>query len=109
MRIRDGFHAPCDRRDNRRRAIQQKYNEEHHITPQTIRKKVSDLISISKDAAEDEKKFEKDPSLMTKKEFDRLMHKLEKQMRAAAAELNFEMAAEIRDKITELKKQMKDD
>ena len=94
---------------NRRRAIQQKYNEEHHITPQTIRKKVSDLISISKDAAEDEKKFEKDPSLMTKKEFDRLMHKLEKQMRAAAAELNFEMAAEIRDKITELKKQMKDD
>ena len=60
-------------------------------------------------AAEDEKKFEKDPSLMTKKEFDRLMHKLEKQMRAAAAELNFEMAAEIRDKITELKKQMKDD
>ena len=94
---------------NRRRAIQQKYNQEHHITPQTIRKKVSDLISISKDAAEDEKKFEKDPSLMTKKEFDRLMHKLEKQMRAAAAELNFEMAAEIRDKITELKKQMKDD
>lgn len=94
---------------NRRRAIQQKYNEEHHITPQTIRKKVSDLISISKDAAEDEKKFEKDPSLMTKKEFDRLMHKLEKQMRAVAAELNFEMAAEIRDKITELKKQMKDD
>lgn len=94
---------------NRRRAIQQKYNEEHHITPQTIRKKVSDLISISKDAAEDEKKFEKDPSLITKKEFDRLMHKLEKQMRAAAAELNFEMAAEIRDKITELKKQMKDD
>ena len=94
---------------NRRRAIQQKYNEEHHITPQTIRKKVSDLISISKDAAEDEKKFEKDPSLMTKKEFDRLMHKLEKQMRAAAAELNFEMAAEIRDKITELKKRMEDD
>ena len=94
---------------NRRRAIQQKYNEEHHITPQTIRKRVSDLISISKDAAEDEKKFERDPSLMTKKEIDRLMHRLEKQMRAAAAELNFEMAAEIRDRITELKKQTTED
>lgn len=93
----------------RRRAIQQKYNEEHHITPKTIQKKVSDLISISKDAAADEKRFEKDPESMSRSEIEKLIKKLDKQMRAAAAELNFEMAAEVRDKIVELRKQLRDD
>ena len=88
----------------RRRAIQQKYNEEHHITPKTIQKKVSDLISIAKDVAADEKKLEKDPESMSPAEIEKLIRKLEKQMKAAAAELNFEMAAELRDRIVELRK-----
>ena len=88
----------------RRRAIQQKYNEEHHITPKTIQKKVSDLISIAKDVAADEKKLEKDPESMSPAEIEKLIRKLEKQMKAAATELNFEMAAELRDRIVELRK-----
>lgn len=88
----------------RRRAIQQKYNEEHHITPKTIHKKVSDLISIARDVAADEKKLEKDPESMSPSEIEKLIRKLEKQMKAAAAELNFEMAAELRDRIVELRK-----
>lgn len=91
----------------RRRAIQQKYNEEHHITPKTIHKKVSDLISIARDVAADEKKLEKDPESMSPSEIEKLIRKLEKQMKAAAAELNFEMAAELRDRIVELRKLLK--
>ena len=91
---------------SRRREIQQRYNEEHGITPQTIRKAVRDLISISKDVAKEESRFEKDPESMSREELEKLILKVEKQMKAAAAELNFEMAAELRDRMTELKKHL---
>jgi len=93
---------------NRRRAIQKKYNEEHGITPQTIKKAVRDLISVSKEVAETEKKLGKDPESMTVEELTDLIAKVEKQMRAAAAELNFEMAAELRDRMKELKENLND-
>ena len=89
----------------RRRAIQQKYNEEHGITPQTIKKAVRDLISVSKTIAQEELKFDKDPESMTREELEKLIAKIQKQMKKAAAELNFEAAAELRDKMVELKKQ----
>ncbi len=88
---------------SRRRAIQQKYNEEHGITPQTIKKAVRDLISISKEIAKEEQAFEKDPESMNEKELGKLIASVEKQMRKAAADLNFEAAAELRDKLLELK------
>lgn len=88
----------------RRRRIQQKYNEEHGITPQTIKKAVRDLISISKEIAKEEQAFEKDPESMNEKELKKLIATVEKKMRKAAADLNFEAAAELRDKMTELKK-----
>ena len=88
----------------RRREIQQKYNDEHGITPQTIRKAVRDTISISKQIAADEMRFEKDPESMSRKELERLINTVEKQMRKAAAELDFESAAEYRDKLKELRK-----
>ena len=88
----------------RRRAIQQKYNEEHHITPKTIRKAVRDLISISRVIAKEELRFEKDPESMSRKELEKLVADIEKQMKKAAADLNFEAAAELRDKLVELKK-----
>ncbi|MEY8325205.1 excinuclease ABC subunit UvrB [Lachnospiraceae bacterium 54-11] len=91
----------------RRRAIQQKYNEEHHITPQTVRKAVRDLISISKVIAKEEFRFEKDPESMSRKELEKLVADIEKQMKKAAADLNFEAAAELRDKMVELKKKLK--
>ncbi len=91
----------------RRRAIQQKYNEEHHITPQSIRKAVRDLISISKVIAKEELRFEKDPESMSRKELEKLVADIEKQMKKAAADLNFEAAAELRDKMVELKKKLK--
>ncbi len=91
----------------RRRAIQQKYNEEHHITPQTVRKAVRDLISISKVIAKEEFRFEKDPESMSRKELEKLVADIEKQMKKAAADLNFEAAAEFRDKMVELKKKLK--
>ena len=87
----------------RRRALQEKYNEEHGITPQTIRKSVRDLISISKEVAKHEKALEKDPESMSPKELGKLIEKVEKQMQKAAAELNFEAAAELRDQMLELK------
>ena len=89
---------------NRRRKLQQAYNEEHGITPQTIKKAVRDLIAVSKAIAETEDQLMKDPESMTRKELSGLIKKIEKQMRAAAAELNFEQAAELRDKLIELKK-----
>ncbi|MBQ8877681.1 MAG: UvrB/UvrC motif-containing protein, partial [Lachnospiraceae bacterium] len=93
---------------NRRRAIQQKYNEENGITPQTIKKAVRDLISISKVIAKEELRFEKDPESMDRKELQKLIAKVEKQMRQAAADLNFEMAAELRDKMVELKTKLRE-
>ena len=93
---------------NRRRVIQMKYNEEHGITPQTIKKAVRDLISISKVIAKEEVRFEKDPESMTKKELEKLIGEIQKKMQKAAADLNFEAAAELRDKMLELKKQLND-
>ena len=90
----------------RRRNMQQKYNEEHGITPTTIKKAVRDLISISKAVAETEDKMMKDPESMSRKELEKLVKDVEKQMKAAAADLNFEMAAELRDKMVELKKNL---
>ena len=85
-----------------------KYNEEHGITPQTIKKAVRDLISISKVIAKEEVRFEKDPESMTKKELEKLIGDIQKKMQKAAADLNFEAAAELRDKMIELKKQLND-
>ncbi|MDY4669083.1 MAG: excinuclease ABC subunit UvrB [Oliverpabstia sp.] len=90
----------------RRREIQEQYNKEHGITPQTIKKAVRDLISISKEVAKTEKNLEKDMESMSRKELEALIGKVQKQMKAAAAELNFEMAAELRDKMIELKKNL---
>ena len=92
----------------RRREIQMAYNEEHGITPTTIKKSVRDLISISKKVAAEEMRMEKDPESMSRKELEKLIKELEKQMRRAAADLNFEAAAKLRDKMTELKKQLQD-
>ena len=92
----------------RRRAIQQKYNEEHNITPQTIKKAVRDLISISKAVAKEEQTFAKDPESMDEKELKKLIATVEKNMRKAAADLNFEAAAELRDKMADLKKMLND-
>ena len=93
---------------NRRRSLQQKYNEEHGITPQTIKKAVRDLISISKVIAKEELQFEKDPESMGRKELEKLIAQIEKQMKKAAADLNFESAAELRDKMVELKIRLKE-
>ena len=92
----------------RRRRIQQKYNEEHGITPQTIRKAVRDLISISRKIAKEEVRFEKDPESMTKEELEKLIAAVQKKMKKAAAELDFETAAELRDKMMELKKRLEE-
>ena len=93
---------------NRRREIQEAYNEEHGITPTTIKKAVRDLIAVSKAVAETEVKLKKDPESMSKEELKNLISQLEKQMRQAAADLNFEQAAELRDKMIELKKNLAD-
>jgi excinuclease ABC subunit B len=91
---------------NRRRRIQQAYNEEHGITPRTIEKSVRDLISISKEIAKEEMAFEKDPESMNPKELKELIAKVEKQMRKAAAELDFESAAQLRDQMIDLRKHL---
>ncbi|HIT13808.1 MAG TPA: excinuclease ABC subunit UvrB [Candidatus Scatomonas merdigallinarum] len=92
----------------RRRALQEAYNQEHGITPRTIRKSVRDLISISKEVARTEEKLDKDPESMSREELEKLIRKVEKEMKAAAAELNFETAAELRDKMIDLKKNLDD-
>ena len=89
---------------NRRRQIQQTYNEEHGITPTTIKKAVRDLIAISKAVADNDEKFKKDPESMDEKELNKLVKELEKKMRQAAVELNFEEAARLRDRMIEIKK-----
>ena len=88
----------------RRRELQQAYNEEHGITPQTIKKAVRDLISISKEVAKEEKELEKDPESMSREELEKLIGEVHKQMKKAAAELNFEAAATLRDRMISLKK-----
>ena len=103
----DSMRAAIDE-TNRRRALQQKYNEENQITPQSIKKAVRDLISISKVIAKEELQFEKDPESMDRKELVKLIAQVEKQMKKAAADLNFEAAAELRDKMAELKKKLKE-
>ncbi len=89
---------------NRRRAIQEKYNEEHRITPQTIKKAVRDLISVSKKVEEDSTHLKKDAESMDADELNKIIRELTKKMSAAAAELNFEEAAKLRDEILEFKK-----
>ncbi|MBE6010208.1 MAG: excinuclease ABC subunit UvrB [Lachnospiraceae bacterium] len=91
---------------NRRRKLQQAYNEENGITPQTIKKAVRDLISISKKAAKEDLVFAKDPESMSKKELEKLIKDVTKKMQRAAAELDFETAAVLRDQMIELKKLM---
>ena len=92
----------------RRRAVQEAYNREHGITPQTIKKAVRDIISISKAVAKNEMEFEKDPESMSRKELEKLVGEVQKQMKQAAAELNFEAAADLRDKMITLKKQLQE-
>ena len=89
---------------NRRRKIQAEYNEEHGITPQTIKKAVRDLISISKKVETSSDDIVKDIESMSEKEIDKLVAKIKKQMHTAAAELNFELAAKLRDQLLEIKK-----
>jgi len=103
--ITDSMKAAIDE-TNRRREIQQKYNEDHGITPQTIKKAVRDLISISKAAAAGDGEFKKDPESMDAKELDKLAKELAKKMRQAAAELNFEEAARLRDRMKEVKQML---
>ena len=102
----DSMHNAIDE-TNRRRGIQMKYNEEHGITPQTIKKAVRDLISISRKAEGGSGDIEKDLESMSRKEMEKLIQKLTKRMHTAAAELNFELAAEMRDQILTIKKQMR--
>ena len=92
----------------RRRELQETYNKEHGITPKTIKKAVRDLISISKEVAKTQKKLEKDMESMSREELEELIGKVQKQMKAAAADLNFEMAAELRDQMIELKKNLEE-
>ena len=103
--ITDSMRAALDE-TQRRREVQMAYNEEHGITPKTIQKAVRDLISVSRKVAASELQMEKDPESMSVAELEKLIKKLEKQMKKAAAELNFEAAAELRDKLIELKKHL---
>ena len=105
--ITDSMRRAIDETE-RRRALQQAYNEAHGITPQTIKKAVRDLISITKEIKPAETAFEKDPESMSAAELEKLIKKLEKQMKKAAAELNFEAAAELRDQMVDLKKLLAD-
>ncbi len=103
--ITDSMRLALDETE-RRRAIQMAYNEEHGITPKTIQKSVRDLISISKKVAQEEMQFKKDPESMSKKELEKLIKDVEKKMKKAAAELNFEAAAQLRDQMVDLKKML---
>ena len=103
--ITDSMRLALDETE-RRRAIQMAYNEEHGITPKTIRKSVRDLISISKKVAREEMQLKKDPESMSRKELEKLIQDVEKKMKKAAAELNFEAAAQLRDQMVELKKML---
>lgn len=91
---------------SRRREVQQKYNEEHGITPTTIQKAVRDLISITKEVEKTSQLLEKDPESMNREELEKIIAKVQKQMKAAAADLNFEAAAELRDQMIMLKQNL---
>ena len=106
-KITDSMKRAMDETE-RRRAIQMKYNEEHGITPQTIKKAVRDLISVSKKIVTEELRMEKDPESMSKEELEKWIQKVSKQMKKAAAELNFEAAMELRDKMMELKQKLQE-
>ena len=93
---------------NRRRELQKAYNTEHGITPKTIRKAVRDLIRVSKEVAQEELQFEKDPESMSREELEKRIKDTQKKMKKAAAELNFEAAAMLRDQMVELKKQLQE-
>ena len=105
--ITDSMRRAIDETE-RRRALQQAYNEAHGITPQTIKKAVRDLISITKEIKPAETAFEKDPESMSRPELEKLIADVQKKMKKAAAELNFEAAAELRDQMVELKKLLAD-
>ncbi len=96
------------RETNRRRKVQQAYNEEHGITPQTIKKAVRDLIRISQKAPADILEEEKDPESMSAEELQKAIRKIMKNMNKAATDLNFELAAELRDKMIEYKKYLQE-
>jgi len=104
-KITDSMQMALDE-TNRRRAIQQKYNEDNGITPQTIRKAVRDLISVTKEVEPEEKTIDKDFESMSRDELNKKVAEVQKKMKKAAAELDFEKAAELRDHMTELKKHL---
>ena len=106
-KITDSMRVAIDETE-RRRKLQQAYNEEHGITPKTIQKYVRDLIAISKKVAAEEMEFDKDPESMSRRELEKLIGDIQKKMKKAAAELNFEAAAEYRDKMVKLKNMLRD-
>lgn len=106
-KITDSMRVAIDETE-RRRKLQQAYNEEHGITPKTIQKSVRDLIAISKKVAVEEMEFDKDPESMSRRELEKLIGDIQKKMKKAAAELNFEAAAEYRDKMVSLKNMLRD-
>ena len=106
-KITDSMRVAIDE-TKRRREVQQQYNEEHGITPTTIQKSVRDLIAISKKVAAEEMEFDKDPESMSRKELEKLIGDIQKKMKTAAAELNFEAAAEYRDKMVTLKNMLRE-
>ena len=106
-KIMDSMRVAIDETE-RRRKLQQAYNEEHGITPKTIQKSVRDLIAISKKVAAEEMEFDKDPESMSRRELEKLIGDIQKKMKKAAAELNFEAAAEYRDKMVKLKNMLRD-
>ena len=106
-KITDSMRNAIDETERRRR-IQQEYNKEHNITPKTIQKSVRDLISVSKKVAQEELNFKKDPESMNKEELTKLIADIQKKMQRAAADLNFEAAAEYRDQMLQLKTMLQD-
>lgn len=98
----DSMHAAITETE-RRREIQDEYNKEHGITPQTIKKDIRDLIKISDEHEEETGGYEKDMESMSKKELKEVIKRLSKKMNQAAAELNFELAAQLRDELKEFK------
>ena len=107
-KITDSMRLAIDE-TQRRRELQKAYNDAHGITPTTIKKAVRDLIRISKKVAASELIMDKDPESMNKAELEKLISDVTKQMKKAAAELNFEAAADLRDKLVEFKKRLQED
>ena len=106
-KITDSMRVAIDETE-RRRKLQQAYNEEHGLTPKTIQKSGRDLIAISTKVAAEEMEFDKDPESMSRRELEKLIGDIQKKMKKAAAELNFEAAAEYRDKMVKLKNMLRD-